>query len=357
VEPASEPLWYFAYGSNLSQATFTGRRGIRPLQKRWGWLEGYRLCFDIPIGPGERGVANICSEADACTFGAVYLITPADAEHLDRTEGVDRGFYRRVPVTVCTQDGDRINAFAYQSAFRREERKPSLRYVGLLLEGAREHGLPDDYVRYLESFELAVDERRPAQEGSMVERRRIRFYFAYNSPYAFLASQRLERELAPFAPEVEYKPVYSPRTGGPPDVNSPRLKYLLEDVRRFADAYGLQLNPGPMVDTRKACIGFLFASAHGRGRGYHDRVYRARFLEGKDIAQEETLAAIAEQCGLDRQAFLAGLADERYAAALDGSNRDAQADDVFGFPFFIYEGKKFWGNDRLEWLARELAKT
>jgi cation transport regulator ChaC len=164
VEPTSEPLWYFAYGSNLSQATFTGRRGIRPLQKRRGWLEGYRLCFDIPIGPGERAVANICAATGARTYGAAYLITPADAEHLDRTEGVGREVYSRIAVAVCTETGDRLDAFAYQSTFRTEGRKPSLRYVGLLLEGAREHGLPDDYVRYLESLELAVDERLPTQE-------------------------------------------------------------------------------------------------------------------------------------------------------------------------------------------------
>jgi len=33
------------------------------------------------------------------------------------------------------------------------------RDIGLLLEGARQHGLPPDYVQFLESFELAVDER------------------------------------------------------------------------------------------------------------------------------------------------------------------------------------------------------
>ena len=38
-------------------------------------------------------------------------------------------------------------------------RKPSARYLGLLLEGAREHGLPADYVAQLEKLELAHDER------------------------------------------------------------------------------------------------------------------------------------------------------------------------------------------------------
>ena len=189
-----------------------------------------------------------------------------------------------------------------------------------------------------------------------MERKHVRFYFAYNSPYAFLASSRLERELAPLAAEVEYKPVYSPRTGGGPDLSSPRFKYIFEDVGRFADAYGLGLRPGPFADSKKACLGFLFAHEHRRGKAYHDGVYAARWLEEQDIGRDETLAGIAERSGLDRQAFLAALSDGQYAAALEGSNADAKADVVFGFPFFLYEGKRFWGNDRIEWLVREMRK-
>jgi hypothetical protein len=84
-----EPLWYFAYGSNLSLATFSGRRGIQPIDKRWGWLQGYRLCFDIPIGKGERAVANLRGEAEARTCGVLYLVRAEDAARPDRTEGVD----------------------------------------------------------------------------------------------------------------------------------------------------------------------------------------------------------------------------------------------------------------------------
>jgi len=41
-------------------------------------------------------------------------------------------------------------------------RKPSPRYLGLLVEGAREHDLPPDYIRQLEAIELAIDERENA---------------------------------------------------------------------------------------------------------------------------------------------------------------------------------------------------
>ena len=56
--------WYFAYGSNMQAATLRGRRRIEPLDARVGYLHGYRLCFDIPIGAAGRGVANLSVSAD-----------------------------------------------------------------------------------------------------------------------------------------------------------------------------------------------------------------------------------------------------------------------------------------------------
>ena len=186
-----------------------------------------------------------------------------------------------------------------------------------------------------------------------MEKPHVRFYFAYNSPYAYLANTRIERALAPFGATIEYKPVYQPRSAAVADeyMKSPKFRYIFEDVVRFAEAYGIALRPGPFTDTRRACLGFLHADAHGCGKAYHDRVYAARFLEEADIATDETLGGIAEAVGLDR------LVDPRTAAALVLSNRDAEADGAFGFPFLVWNGRHFWGNDRIEWLARAIEQA
>ena len=184
----------------------------------------------------------------------------------------------------------------------------------------------------------------------------VTFYFAYNSPYAFLASSRIEAALAGLGPTLDYKPLYSPRTGGgTPDFTSPRMQYLLEDVRRFAAAYQLELAPGPFADTGQACRGFLFADSADTGLAYHDLVYRARWLEGKDIGDAETLIEIADRCGLDRGGFRDAIDDTSpYAATLLEIRAEAEADGVFGIPFFLYNGQKFWGNDRIDWLVRAI---
>jgi cation transport regulator ChaC len=151
--------WYLAYGSNMNRGIFESRRGMRPIQAQPALLENYCLRFNLAIGPGERGVANLESYAGARTWGVLYLIAVKQSEQLDRTEGVPRGAYRRIRVSAIVDGSEQIAAFTYQSDRISLRRKPSPRYIGLLIEGAAQHGLPPSYLGYLRSFELAADER------------------------------------------------------------------------------------------------------------------------------------------------------------------------------------------------------
>jgi cation transport regulator ChaC len=153
------PLWYFGYGSNMHRSIFVERRQMHPLAVRSGRLDDYRISFNLPIGPGERGVANVEPQPGARTWGVLYLLTPEECDRLDRTEGVHRGVYARISVHVVVGNGDPVPAFTYRSSWTREGRKPSARYLRLLVDGAIENGLPVEYVRFLEAFDLAWDER------------------------------------------------------------------------------------------------------------------------------------------------------------------------------------------------------
>jgi len=152
-------VWYFAYGSNLDPKTFLERRRMQPLAVRRGYARGHRLTFDLPIGPGERGVANLVPDAAATTWGVAYQITTAQGTWLDRTEGVPQGAYRRITVDVSAHEGGGLEAFTYTSPHRAAGRKPSARYLDIVLAGARHHGLPADWIDWLESHERAIDER------------------------------------------------------------------------------------------------------------------------------------------------------------------------------------------------------
>jgi len=132
---------------------------MQPLETRVAALRDFELRFDLPVGPGERGVANVGPRPGEVVWGAAYRLARAEANRLDRTEGVHRGFYRRLAVELRAFDGERLPAFTYASPRGVVGRKPSRRYLGLILAGARLHGLPEDYVARLRALPLAVDER------------------------------------------------------------------------------------------------------------------------------------------------------------------------------------------------------
>jgi cation transport regulator ChaC len=152
-------IWYFAYGSNLSRTIFVDRRRMQPLAARAGRLADYRLHFNLPVGPGERGVANVEPETGAGVWGVAYLLSGDDGRLLDRSEGVHMGLYRRIEVAIRTDGHELLHAFTYRSARTRPGRKPSRRYMDLMLEGARAHGLPRAWIEELARTELAWDER------------------------------------------------------------------------------------------------------------------------------------------------------------------------------------------------------
>jgi hypothetical protein len=131
---------------------------MRPYEARRARLNGWRLVFDLPVGRGGHGVANLARDAEAAVHGVAYRISDWGAAWLDRTEGVPRA-YRRTAVELALEDGKTLVAFTYHSPRGRANRKPSRRSMNLILRGARHHGLPDAWVRTLRGLELAIDER------------------------------------------------------------------------------------------------------------------------------------------------------------------------------------------------------
>ena len=157
---SSARVWYFAYGSNLDPGTFLGRRRMRPHRTRVALLADWALCFDLPVGPGERGVGNVRRQPGARVWGVAYELDSAEASRLDGTEGVPHGAYRRVKVRLNVPARNApLDAFTYHASRGVEARKPSRRYLGLILTGARHHGLPPDYIEELRALPLAIDER------------------------------------------------------------------------------------------------------------------------------------------------------------------------------------------------------
>lgn len=152
----SDRVWYFAYGSNMHDRVFLERRGMRPLEWRVGRLEGYRLRFNLDGKPkGKAAPANISSDATAEVWGVLYRITGRDMLHLDASEGVPGGRYRPHWLSAEDADGRSVKAMTYIARGHADDRRPSSRYLSLLREGARAHGLPEPWVQLLNRVEPA----------------------------------------------------------------------------------------------------------------------------------------------------------------------------------------------------------
>lgn len=148
----SDELWYFGYGSNMHPAIFEGRRRIKPLERRIGRIAGYRLRFNLEGRPkGKAAPANIGADADGEVWGVLYRITRRDLLRLNSTEGIPGRGYRPVALDAFDNAGNPLTAVAYVAAGKEIDGRPSLRYITLLRDGARFHGLPTAWIRYLDS--------------------------------------------------------------------------------------------------------------------------------------------------------------------------------------------------------------
>ncbi len=149
--------WYFAYGSNMSRAQMAGRTG--PIREgdaapRVALLRGYRFGFTVR-STDNRIYANVeVSPADV-VHGVLYRCGESGMQVLDRYEA---GYQRR-QVTVTDETGREYEATVYVGLPQCtvEPGKPTERYRDIVLQGAREFGLPEAYVARIE--ELAAKER------------------------------------------------------------------------------------------------------------------------------------------------------------------------------------------------------
>jgi cation transport regulator ChaC len=152
----SDEVWYLAYGANMHDSAFRDRRNIHPREWRPGRLKGYRLRFNLEGRPkGKSAPANIYPDPRAEVWGVLYKITRRDLLHLDSTEGVPGRGYR--PIWLEAEDiaGNPKTAVTYIARGKETDGNPSLRYITLLRDGARAHGLPEDWVKFLETVKHA----------------------------------------------------------------------------------------------------------------------------------------------------------------------------------------------------------
>lgn len=189
----------------------------------------------------------------------------------------------------------------------------------------------------------------------------IRFYFSFRSPYAWLAYHRLERALGALPVTVQRIPVFPPsHYPNDPAAVPAKLAYIVHDASRVAREYGLPaIKWSGDVDTdwMRPHAAYVFAAGEGHGDAFAFAVFRARFCEGRNVGADDALRGAAQQCGLDPEAVVRAADDPAMHRLVNIGFLQAGQDGVFGVPFFVWRDQRFWGNDRLEWLIREVKRA
>ncbi|MCW8944487.1 MAG: gamma-glutamylcyclotransferase [Sedimenticola sp.] len=149
-------LYYFAYGSNMS----TRRLGARiptanPLSQ--ATLAGHTLRWHKQGRDGSgKCDAFYTGEDDHRVVGVLYEIAIEDRPLLDQFEGVGLG-YDVASVEIVLPTGETCLAFTYRATRIDASFIPYHWYKEHVIQGAREHELPDDYIIQLESVASMED--------------------------------------------------------------------------------------------------------------------------------------------------------------------------------------------------------
>ncbi len=190
----------------------------------------------------------------------------------------------------------------------------------------------------------------------MTEKAPIDFWFDFSSPYSYLASERIDALAAKHGRKVKWRPIMlgaAFKASGLPLLITVPLKgeYSKRDFDRSARFLGAPYKFPPKfpVLSLSAARGYYWLHAQdcAKAREFAHAVFRAYWVDGRDIGELPVMLEIVDALQLDRDAFTAAIADPAIKDRVKQETEDAVAKGMFGAPYFMVDGEPFWGADRL----------
>ena len=119
---------------------------------------------------------------------------------------------------------------------------------------------------------------------------------------------------------------------------------MLKRLYQVADELVLPISQRTRTyNSRRAQELGKWAEEQGSGEAFHMAVYRAYFVDGRNIALPGKLAEIAESVGLDADAALVAIDKQSYAAHVDSDWQRASKLGVTSIPTGIYQQRALVG--------------
>lgn len=191
--------------------------------------------------------------------------------------------------------------------------------------------------------------------------RELDFYFDFISPYAYLASTKIEAIAARHQRRVRWHPFRLGITvvkvmGLRPLMQTPlKSDYITADIRRLAQVLDVPLKRNGGLDDPLPPARLFYALPEEQAAPLAKTLLHACWADGRDISDQAVLIELGEGCGIGAGAVRAALADQATRQRLNDATSAAMARGVFGSPTFAVGDQLFWGVDRLWLLDHYLA--
>jgi len=195
--------------------------------------------------------------------------------------------------------------------------------------------------------------------------KQIDCFYTLSSPWAYFAGPRLTELANKHGADVVLRPYdflkVVPLTGGIPlrTRPQPRQHYHAIELDRWRSFLGMPLNLKPRFyppDNGPATHAVIAAKQAGLdAMRLSHAILRALWAEERNTADQTTLIAIADECGIDGRELFASQTGLPVRAEFADNSADAIARGVFGSPTYFFRDVPYWGQDRLDFLDRPLA--
>ena len=196
----------------------------------------------------------------------------------------------------------------------------------------------------------------------------IDYYASLNSPWTHLGAARIEAMAARHGASlriwpVDFGTIFAASGGLPLPKRSPqRQAYRLQELARWREAVGepIHLQPKFFPAAEMPAAGCVIAVRETIGDApaiaLAHRVLKALWQQEKNPGDPATLAQLIGEVGLDADAVMRLGADPKWAERRAADSQAALDRGVFGAPTYVIGEDMFWGQDRLEFVEKRLAK-
>ena len=198
----------------------------------------------------------------------------------------------------------------------------------------------------------------------------VEFYYDLVSPYSYLAYGRVGRICEQNGAELILRPmllgaVHKAVGLQAPIEIMPKASYQAQDIRRWAQYYGLPLEfPDPFpFRTLKTMRAAMFLQEREELGAFTKEAFALYWEEGgapgglQETDEDTPVSAVAGRIGIDPEEVLSGAASPEAKQALKIATSEAVERGVFGAPAFFVGDEMFWGNDRLHFVEAALRQV